>query len=64
VKWKLAEETKILGENPLQFHFIPQKFHMTIYRTEFGSLKLEADSQLPELIAFPASGIMKNTAQV
>jgi hypothetical protein len=28
-EWELAGETKVLGENLLQLHFVHHKFHMT-----------------------------------
>jgi hypothetical protein len=29
VGWELAEENEVLRDNPLQFHFIHHKSHMT-----------------------------------
>jgi hypothetical protein len=49
VKWKLAEETQVLGENLPQRHFYNLKFHLIRPEREPGPPRWEACDQPLEL---------------
>jgi hypothetical protein len=44
VKWRLAEETEVLGENVTQRHFVHHKPHMTRPGFESGPPRWEASN--------------------
>lgn len=61
VGWKLAEETKLLGENLSQFYTVHHKFDVTLHGIETKPLPWKAGDQEAELGHDQAAVVVERT---